>query len=50
MKASPRLEATVGLLRIEAVEFAMRSSVRSPTWHPNFQCFRLATYQGDYLR
>jgi hypothetical protein len=30
-KVSPRLKATVGLIRIEAVEFAMRSSVRSPT-------------------
>jgi hypothetical protein len=31
MKVSPRLKATVGLMKIEAVEFAMRSSVRSPT-------------------
>jgi hypothetical protein len=28
---SPRLKETVGLMRIEAIEFAMRSSVRSPT-------------------
>jgi hypothetical protein len=28
-KVSPRLEATVGLMKIEAVEFAMRSSARS---------------------
>jgi hypothetical protein len=30
-KVSPRLKATVGLMEIEAVEFAMRSSARSPT-------------------
>jgi hypothetical protein len=30
-KVSPRLKVTVGLLEIEAVEFAMRSSVRAPT-------------------
>jgi hypothetical protein len=30
-KVSPRLKATVGLMKIEAVEFAMRSSARSPT-------------------
>jgi hypothetical protein len=29
---SPRLKATVGLMKIEAVEFSMRSSVRTPTW------------------
>jgi hypothetical protein len=26
------LKATVGLMEIEAVEFVMRSSARSPTW------------------
>jgi hypothetical protein len=31
MKVSPRLKARVGLMRIEAIEFAMRSSARSPT-------------------
>jgi hypothetical protein len=31
MKVSPRLKAAVGLMRTEAVEFAVRSSVRSPT-------------------
>jgi hypothetical protein len=31
MKVSSRLKATVGLMRIEAVEFAMRSSARSST-------------------
>jgi hypothetical protein len=31
MKVSPRLKAMVGLMRIEAIEFAMRSSARSPT-------------------
>jgi hypothetical protein len=30
-KVSPRLKATVGLMKIEVVEFAMRSSARSPT-------------------
>jgi hypothetical protein len=30
-KVSPRLKATVGFMKIEAVEFAMRSSTRSPT-------------------
>jgi hypothetical protein len=30
MKVSPRLKATVGLMQIEAFEFAMRSSVRTP--------------------
>jgi hypothetical protein len=30
-KVSPRLNATVGLMRIEAIELAMRSSARSPT-------------------
>jgi hypothetical protein len=32
-KVSPRLKATIGLMEIEAVEFAMRSSARPPTWH-----------------
>jgi hypothetical protein len=49
-KVSPQLKATVGLMKIEAVEFAMRSSVRAPTWHASCRCFRLATYQGEYLR
>jgi hypothetical protein len=49
-KVSPRLKATVGLMKIEAVEFAMRSSVRSPTWRTSCRCFRLATYQGEYPR
>jgi hypothetical protein len=49
-KVSPRLKAAVGLMKIEAVEFSMRSSVRSPTWRPSFWCFRPATYQGEYLR
>jgi hypothetical protein len=30
-KVSLRLKATVGLMKIEAVEFAMRSSARYPT-------------------
>jgi hypothetical protein len=30
-KVSPQLKATVGLMKIEAVEFAMRSSARNPT-------------------
>jgi hypothetical protein len=38
------------LIKIEAVEFAMRSSTRSPTWHASCQCFRPATYQGEYPR
>jgi hypothetical protein len=49
-KVSPRLKATVGLMKIEAVEFAMRSSVRSPTWRASCRCFRPATYQGEYPR
>jgi hypothetical protein len=49
-KVLPWLKATVGLMKIEAVEFAMRSSVRSPTWHARCRCFRLATYQGEYPR
>jgi hypothetical protein len=47
-KASPRLKATVGLMKIEAVKFAMRSSARAPTWRASCRCFRLATYQGEY--
>jgi hypothetical protein len=43
-KVSPRLRAAAGLMMMEAVEFAMRSSVRSLTWHARCQCFRLATY------
>jgi hypothetical protein len=50
MKVSPRLKATVCLMKIEAVEFAMRSSMRTPTWHASCRCFRPATYQGEYLR
>jgi hypothetical protein len=49
-KVSPRLKATVGSMEIEAVEFAMRSSARSPTWRASCRCFRPATYQGEYLR
>jgi hypothetical protein len=49
-KVSPRLKATVGLMKIEAIEFAMRSSARAPTWCVSCRCFRLATYQGDYPR
>jgi hypothetical protein len=44
------LKAMVGLMKIEAVEFAMRSSARSPTWRASYQCFRLATYKGEYPR
>jgi hypothetical protein len=49
-KLSPQLKATVGLIKIEAVEFAMRSSARAPTWRTSYRCFRPATYQGEYLR
>jgi hypothetical protein len=49
-KVSPRLKAAIGLTRIEAVEFAMRSSARAPTWRASCRCFRLATYQGVYPR
>jgi hypothetical protein len=49
-KVSPRLKATVGLMKIEAVEFAIRSSMRSPTWCASCRCFRPATYQGEYQR
>jgi hypothetical protein len=34
----------------QTVEFAMRSSARSPTWHASDRCFRPATYQGEYPR
>jgi hypothetical protein len=50
MKVSPRLKATVALMEIEAVEFAMRSLTRSPTWRASCWCFRPATYQGEYPR
>jgi hypothetical protein len=50
MKVSPRLKATIGLMKIEAVEFSMRSSARSPTWRASCRCFRPATYQGEFLR
>jgi hypothetical protein len=30
-KVSPRLKATVGFMKIEVVEFAMRSSASAPT-------------------
>jgi hypothetical protein len=46
----PRLKATIGLMKIEAVEFAMRSSARSPTWRASCRCFRPVTYQGEYPR
>jgi hypothetical protein len=49
-KVSPRLKATVGLMETEAVEFAMRSSARSPTWRASCRCFRPATYQEEYPR
>jgi hypothetical protein len=49
-KVSPRLKVAVGLMKIEAVEFSMRSSVRSPTWCASCWCFRPATYRGEYLR
>jgi hypothetical protein len=49
-KVSPRLKATVGLMKIKAVEFAMRSSAKSPIWCARCQCFRPATYQGEYPR
>jgi hypothetical protein len=49
-KVSPRLKAATGLMKTQAVEFAIRSSTRSPTWHVSCRCFRPATYQGEYLR
>jgi hypothetical protein len=49
-KVSPRLKATVGLMKIEAVEFAMKSSARAPTWRASCRCFRPITYQGEYPR
>jgi hypothetical protein len=50
MKVSLWLKATVGLMKIEAVEFAMRSLARAPTWRASCRCFRLAMYQGKYPR
>jgi hypothetical protein len=50
MKVSPRLKATLGLMKIEAVEYAMTSSARSPTWRASCRCFRPKTYQGEYPR
>jgi hypothetical protein len=47
---SPRLRAAVGLMMLEAVEFTMRSSARSPTWRASYRCFIPATYQGEYPR
>jgi hypothetical protein len=49
-KVSSRLKATVGLMKIEAIEFAMRSLVRSPTWRASCRCFTPAPYQGEYPR
>jgi hypothetical protein len=49
-KVSPRLKATIGLMKTKVVEFAMRSSARAPTWRASYQRFRPATYQGEYLR
>jgi hypothetical protein len=49
-KVSQWLKVTVGLLKIEAVEFAMRSSARSPTWRASCRYFIPATYQGEYPR
>jgi hypothetical protein len=49
-KVSSRLKATVGLMKIEVIEFAMRSSARSPTWRASCRCFGPATYQGEYPR
>jgi hypothetical protein len=49
-KVSPRLKAAIGLMKTEAVEFAMRSLTRSPTWRACCRCLRPATYQGEYLR
>jgi hypothetical protein len=49
-KVSPRLKATVGLMKTEVVEFAMRSPTRPPTWRASCRCFRSATYQGEYPR
>jgi hypothetical protein len=50
MKVPPLLKETVGLMRIEVVEFAMISSARAPTWCASYWCFRLATYKGECLR
>jgi hypothetical protein len=43
-KVSPRLKATVGLKYTGAVEFAMWSRARSPTWHASCRCFRPTAY------
>jgi hypothetical protein len=32
-------------MKIEAVEFAMRSSARAPTWRASCRCFIPETYQ-----
>jgi hypothetical protein len=50
MKVSPRLKVADGFMRMEAVEFTMRSLARSPNWHASCRCFRPATYQGEYPR
>jgi hypothetical protein len=50
MKVSPQLKAAAGLMRIEVIEFSMRSSARSPTWIASCRCFNTATYQGEYPR
>jgi hypothetical protein len=49
-KMSSRLKVTVSLIKIEAVEFAMRSLVSPPAWRTSYRSFGLATYQGEYLR
>jgi hypothetical protein len=49
-KVSPRLKATISFMKIEAVEFAMRSSARAPTWRASCRCFIPETYQGEYPR
>jgi hypothetical protein len=49
-KVSPQLKATISLMKTEAIEFAMRSSARSPTWRASCRCFRSETYQGEYPR
>jgi hypothetical protein len=49
-KVSPWLKATIGLMEIEAVEFAMRSLARATAWRASCRCFRPATYQGEHSR
>jgi hypothetical protein len=49
-KVSPRLKVATGFMKTKVVEFAMRSSARSPTWRASCRCFRPATYQGEYPR